>query len=52
MFILAEDPALVTALQTAWANPDHESETIMRTLEGSLGHRRPQERTGWQMAIL
>jgi len=51
MFILAEDPALVTALQTAWPNPDHESETIMRTLEGSLAIE-TAERTGWQMAIL
>ena len=36
MFILAEDPALVVALRTAWPNPDRESEEIMRTLEGSL----------------
>ena len=45
MFILAEDPELVTALQTAWPNPDHESETIMRTLEGSLAIE-TAERTG------
>jgi hypothetical protein len=36
MFILAEEPALVSALQAAWPNTDRESETIMRTLEGSL----------------
>ena len=45
MFILAEDPALVTALQAAWPNPDRESETIMNTLEGSLAIE-TAERTG------
>jgi len=36
MFILAEDPALVSALRADWPKPDDESDTIMRTLEGSL----------------
>jgi hypothetical protein len=45
MFILAEDPALVSALRTSWANPDRESETVLRTLEGSLAIE-TAERTG------
>jgi hypothetical protein len=36
MFILAEDPALVSALRAAWPSPDRESAEIMRTLEESL----------------
>ncbi|HEX5703485.1 MAG TPA: hypothetical protein VFX97_09835 [Pyrinomonadaceae bacterium] len=36
MFILAEDPALVSAVRAAWPDPDHESDAIMRTLEESL----------------
>ena len=36
LFLLAEDPALVRALRTAWPNPDRESDVIMRTLEESL----------------
>ena len=36
MFLLAEDPALVSAVRSAWPNPDHESAAIMRTLEESL----------------
>ena len=36
LFLLAEDPALVSALRAAWPNPDHESDLIMRTLEESL----------------
>jgi len=36
MFLLAEDPALVTAVRAAWGDPDRESEAILRTLEGSL----------------
>jgi len=45
MFILAEDPALVSALQAAWPHPDPESGSIMRTLAGSLGIE-TAERTG------
>lgn len=36
MFILAEDPALVTAVRDAWRNPDPRSDAIMRSLEESL----------------
>ena len=36
MFILGEDPALVSAVRAAWPHPDHESDLILRTLEGSL----------------
>ena len=36
LFFLAEDPALVTALRTAWQDPDPESAFIMRTIEESL----------------
>ena len=36
MFLLAEDPALVSAVRTRWPNPDHQSDAIMRTLEESL----------------
>ena len=36
MFLLAEDPALVSALRAVWPDPDHQSESIMRTLEESL----------------
>jgi hypothetical protein len=36
MFILAEDPALVSEVRAAWPKPDEESVAIMRTLEESL----------------
>ena len=36
MFILAEEPALVSNLRAAWPNADQDSVTIMRTLEESL----------------
>jgi hypothetical protein len=45
LFLLAEDPALVSAVRAAWSNPDHESDTIMRTLEESLAIE-TAERTG------
>ena len=45
LFLLAEDPALVSAVRAAWPNPDHESDTIMRTLEESLAIE-TAERTG------
>ena len=35
-FLFAEDPALVSAVRAAWANPDRESDAILRTLEESL----------------
>ena len=45
MFLLAEDPALVSAVRAGWPNPDRESDTIMRTLEESLAIE-TAERTG------
>ena len=36
LFLLAEDPALVSVLRAAWPNPDQASDAIMRTLEESL----------------
>lgn len=45
LFLLAEDPALVSALRAAWPNPDHLSDAIMRTLEESLAIE-TAERTG------
>ena len=45
LFLLAEDPALVAAVRAEWPNPDHESDTIMRTLEESLAIE-TAERTG------
>lgn len=45
MFLLAEDPAVVSALRAAWPDPDHQSDAIMRTLEESLAIE-TAERTG------
>jgi hypothetical protein len=45
LFLLAEDPALVSALRAAWPNPDQASDAIMRTLEESLAIE-TAERTG------
>jgi hypothetical protein len=36
LFCLSEDPAVVSAVRTAWTNPDREGDTILRTLEESL----------------
>jgi len=36
LFILAEDPALISAVRAEWPHPDQESDAIMRTLEESL----------------
>jgi len=36
MFLLAGDPALVSALRAAWPNPDPHSDRVLRTLEESL----------------
>ena len=36
MFLLAAEPALATAVRSAWPNPDPESDSILRTLEESL----------------
>lgn len=35
-FLFAADPAVVSAVRAAWPDPDHESDTILRTLEESL----------------
>ena len=45
MFILAEDPALISALRAVWPNPDPESDAGLRTLEASLAIE-TAERTG------
>ena len=45
MFLLAEDPALVSAVRAGWPNPDQESDQIMRTLQESLAIE-TAERTG------
>ena len=62
LFLLAEDPALVSAVRAGWPNPDHESDQIMRTLQESLaietaertGGRWPymQRRTEWMRGNL
>jgi hypothetical protein len=36
LFSLSQDPAVVSAVRTAWPDPDRESDTILRTLEESL----------------
>ena len=36
IFSLSQDPAVVSAVRTAWPNPDRESDTILRTLEETL----------------
>jgi hypothetical protein len=36
LFIFSQDPRLVSAVRSAWPNPDRESDTILRTLEESL----------------
>src|SRR5262245_28822453 len=45
IFSLSQDPAVVSAVRTAWPNPDRESDTILRTLEESLAISAAQ-RTG------
>ena len=45
LFLLAEDPALVSAVRAGWPNPDRKSDAIMRTLEASLAIE-TAERTG------
>jgi hypothetical protein len=45
LFLLAEEPALVTAVRNAWRQPDAESDAILRTLEESLAIE-TAERTG------
>ncbi|HUQ20822.1 MAG TPA: hypothetical protein VM099_14490 [Gemmatimonadaceae bacterium] len=45
LFILSQEPALVSALRSAWPDADRESDSIMRTLEESLAVE-TAERTG------
>jgi hypothetical protein len=45
MFLLAGDQALRRPVRSAWPNPDHESDAILRTLEESLAIE-TAERTG------
>lgn len=45
MFLLADEPGLVSAVRSAWQNADPESEEILRTLEASLAIE-TAERTG------
>ncbi len=35
-FLFSADPAVVSAVRTAWPHPDHDTDTILRTLEESL----------------
>jgi hypothetical protein len=45
LFLLSQEPAVVSALRTAWPNPDRDSAEILRTLEESLAIE-TGERTG------
>ena len=45
LFLLSEDPALVSAVRAAWPHPDPESDAVLRTLEASLAIE-AAERTG------
>jgi hypothetical protein len=45
LFLLSEDPTVVSAVRAAWPNPDPESDAILRTLEESLAIE-TAERTG------
>ena len=45
LFLLSGDPALASAVIAAWPDADHETELILRTLEGSLAIE-AAERTG------
>ena len=45
LFLLSQDPALVSAVRAAWPNPDREIAMVMRTLEESLAIE-TGERTG------
>lgn len=53
LFFLAEDPALVSNLRSAWPKADDESAEIMRTMEGSLAIE-AAERTGgrWPYSLI
>jgi hypothetical protein len=46
MFSLSQDPALVSAVRTAWPDPDRESATILRALEETLAITTTQRTEG------
>ena len=47
LFLFSQDPAVVTAVRSAWPNPDRESDTILRTLEESLAISTAARTSGW-----
>jgi hypothetical protein len=47
IFLLSQDPALVSAVRSAWPNPDSESDTILRTLEESLAISAAARTSNW-----
>ena len=47
VFLLSQDPALVSAVRSAWPNPDRESDTLLRTLEESLAVSAAGRTSGW-----
>mgnify|MGYP003575428691 CR=1 FL=1 len=50
-FLFAEDPGVVSAVRSAWPNPDRESDVILRTLEESLAiHTLGRTGTAWASA--
>ena len=47
VFMMSGDPALVSAVRTAWPNPDRESDLILRTLEESLAIHLAARTSSW-----
>ena len=47
LFGLSQDPAVVSAVRTAWTNPDRESDTLLGTLEESLAVSAAGRTSGW-----
>ncbi len=47
LFCFSQDPAVVSAVRTAWPNPDPESDTILRTLEESLAIGAAAHTSNW-----
>ena len=47
-FLFSQDPAVASAVRSAWPNPDRESDAILRTLEESLAiHTVARTGTSW-----
>jgi hypothetical protein len=46
LFLLSQDPSLVTALREKWPNPDRQSDAIMSTLEESLSIETAERKGG------